>query len=413
VLKLVGKILSRVTLGLLGVAFPLLLLEGGVRLLGIAPPAVLQPALWAPHPYLGWFHTLNSGGRSYSEYGEFQADVHINARGLRDREIGYDNPAGAYRILVLGDSFAEALQVPLEETFMKQLETRLAGGSRPVEIINGGVGGWGTDQEAIFYLIEGFRYQPDLVLLCFFSNDTLNNYEPLEVARAGSVQKPFFHLKGGELVAPSFPFESPSHSDTPGPPLLPVSDWLRAHSALYRLTVPYLRDVRLTRRALGPSGLLGGMGVIRAQEPDVPFSFNVYRADPSPEWDAAWELTGALIRRLDEEVRAHDARLAVVMIGASEQVYPDRWAATLAANPSMQNFRWDLGTPNRRLAAILDKAGIPYLDLLPVFRDAASQPGAPSFHFRHDGHWTPAGHKLAAQAIESFLREGGWLTNNP
>ena len=411
-MKLIKKVLSRLALGVLGVALPLLLLEGGVRLLGIAPPAVLQPPLWAPHPYLGWFHRLNSGGRSYSEYGEFQADVHINARGLRDREIGYDNPSGAYRVLVLGDSFAEALQVPLEETFTKQLETELASDNRPVEVINGGVGGWGTDQEGLFYLVEGFRYHPDLVLLCFFPNDPLNNYEPLETAQAGGVQKPFFRLQGGELVSPSFPFEPPRHSDTAGPPLLPASDWLRAHSALYRLTVPYLRDIRTTRRALGPSGLLGGMGVIRAKEPDLPSSFDVYRADALPEWDAAWELTGALIRRLDGEVEARGARLVVVIIGASEQVYPDRWAATLAANPSMQSLRWDLETPNRRLTAILNEAGIPYLDLLPTFRDAASQSGAPPLHFRHDGHWTPSGHELAARAIASFLREGGLPTTS-
>ena len=36
---------------------------------------------------------------------------------------------------------------------------------KPVEVLNVGVGGWGTDQQAIFYLAEGFRYQPDVVLL--------------------------------------------------------------------------------------------------------------------------------------------------------------------------------------------------------------------------------------------------------
>jgi len=111
------KLLSRLLLVGLGVACPLLMIEGAVRLLRIAPPADLQPPLWAPHPYMGWFHVPNRGGVVYSEYGEYQSSVHINARGLRDREIGYDNPTGAYRILVLGDSFAEALQVPLETTF--------------------------------------------------------------------------------------------------------------------------------------------------------------------------------------------------------------------------------------------------------------------------------------------------------
>jgi hypothetical protein len=86
--KLIGKVLGRVALAAVGFALSLLLLEGGVRLMAIAPPAAPQPPLWEPHPYLGWFHIPNSGGLWYSEYGEYQAEVRINARGLRDREIG-------------------------------------------------------------------------------------------------------------------------------------------------------------------------------------------------------------------------------------------------------------------------------------------------------------------------------------
>lgn len=413
-MKLIREVLGRTALTVMGFALSLLLLEGGVRLIGIAPPADPLPPLWEPHPYLGWFHIANSGGLWYSEYGEYQADVHINARGLRDREIGYDNPPDAYRILVLGDSFAEGLQVPLAETFAKRLETRLAGGDRPVEVINGGVSGWGTDQEALFYVIEGFRYQPDLVLLCFFTrNDVLNNYAPLEVARMGSVQKPFFRLEKGELVVPPFPFEPPSNEDSSPAPLLPFSDWLRARSALYRLIMPYLRTVPSTRRALGPTGLLGGVGVALADEPNLPMTFNVYQTDPSPEWDEAWALTGALIRRLDQEVQARGARLAVVIISAPEQVYPDRWAAIFKAGPQTQNLRWDPEVPNRRLADVLAEADIPSLDLLPIFQEAASQPETPPLYFRHDFHWSSAGHALAAQAVESFLRERGLLDGTP
>ena len=85
--NLVVKILGRVALAVMGIALSLLLLEGGVRLMGMAPPAEPLPQLWESHPFLGWYHIPNSGGLWYSEYGEYQADVHINARGLRDREI--------------------------------------------------------------------------------------------------------------------------------------------------------------------------------------------------------------------------------------------------------------------------------------------------------------------------------------
>ncbi len=411
-MKFFGKLLVRVFLVCLGVVLPLLVLEAGVRILDLAPPADLQPALWAPHPYLGWFHVPNRGGVSYSEYGEFKAPVHINARGLRDREIGYDNPQGAYRVLVLGDSFAEALQVPLEDTFVKLAETELSREDGPVEVINGGVGGWGTDQEALFYMVEGFRYQPDLVLLFFFvHNDTLNNYEPLEVARNhGKVEKPFFHLQNGELVPPDFPFEPPE--DTPAdadqaasPPLLGTANWLQGHAALYRLLSPYVREVPALLHTLGPTGILGGMAAFMAQDTELSPSYFVYQADPSSDWQAAWELTGQIIEGLNREVEADGSRLAVVIIGAPEQIYPERWQRVLDQTPSLQATDWDLAAPNRRLTAILDRAGIPYVDLLPIFRQAAQEENAPPLHFAHDGHWTPAGHRLAAEAITSFVQQ--------
>jgi hypothetical protein len=408
-LRLVGKLLARFALILIGILLSLTVLEFGIRIMGMAPPAEAQPALWAPHPYMGWFHVPNRGGLSYSDFGEYQAEVHINARGLRDREIGYDNTEGAYRILVLGDSFAEALQVSLDDTFIKQMEANLETDDTHVEVINGGVGGWGTDQEAIFYMVEGFRYSPDLVLLCFFTNnDTLNNYQPLETARThGEVNKPFFHIEDGQLVPPEFPFEAPpaDNTDTPSAPLLGAANWLQKHSAFYRLTAPYLREMPPVLNALGPTGILGGMATFMAEDPILSPSYFVYSTQPSPEWDAAWELTQAIISGLKQEVEADGSQLAVVIIGAPEQVYPERWQAILRRTPALQDQGWDLETPNRRLASFLDSAGIPYLDLLPLFREKANKPDTPAFHFRHDGHWTPAGHELAAEAITSFVQE--------
>lgn len=402
-------LLSRLLLVVFGIAFPLFLTEGAVRVLGIAPPADLQPPLWAPHPYLGWFHAPNQAGMVYSEYGEYRAPVRINARGLRDREIGYDNPAHAFRILALGDSFVEALQVPLETTFTHQMETLLASDEHPVEVINAGVGGWGTDQEAIFFAIEGFRYQPDLVLLFVFPhNDVLNNFQPLESARVhGAVQKPFFHLEGGQLVEPDFPFEPVEAPRRSAPPLLATGEWLNGHLASYRLVAPYLREIPFVVRSLGATGLLGGMAAFVADDPEAPLMYDVYRQPPSAEWAEAWQLTEAIIRRLDTEVRSRRGQLGVIVIGAPEQVYGDRWAAALTRYPQLKDGTWDLDAPNRRLAGFLSTTGIAHLDLLPVFRSASEALDAPRLHFQRDGHWTPAGHQLVARTVADFVRSLG------
>jgi hypothetical protein len=411
-------LLGRLALILVGVLVPLLLLELGVRIAGLAPPAEPNPAIWEPHPLFGWWHIPYSGGTFHSDFNEFETEVRINARGLRDREIGYDNPDDAYRVLSLADSFGEALQVELEETYHKQLETLLAGSlGRPVQVLNAGVGGWGTDQQAIFYLAEGFRYEPDLVLLAFFiRNDAVNNFGPLEIARnGGRQQKEFFSLSpGGELIPPPVEDERPAETIVPDteplpettPALLGVADVLWRTSALYRFLMPYLRDIPPVLQSLGPSGILGGEAVIRADNPTVPIPFYVYRTPSDEDFEAAWQLTEQIIVGLNNQVSQRGSKFMIVLIAAPEQVYPQTWANITLTYPELAGIDFDPDAPNLRLTQFLAGQGIPYVDLLPVFREYAAQPDAPPLHLRHDQHWTAAGHRLAAETIEAFLREG-------
>ena len=56
---------------------------------------------------------------------ENKQTVRINSHGFRDRERSYDKPEGTSRIVVLGNSWTEALQVPLEKTCPALLESDL------------------------------------------------------------------------------------------------------------------------------------------------------------------------------------------------------------------------------------------------------------------------------------------------
>src|SRR6266513_2225439 len=51
--------------------------------------------------------------------------IKINSQGFRDREHTIAKPPGTFRIAILGDSYAEAFQVPLEKTFWSVIEERL------------------------------------------------------------------------------------------------------------------------------------------------------------------------------------------------------------------------------------------------------------------------------------------------
>jgi hypothetical protein len=76
-----------------------------------------------------------------------------------------------YRIAVIGDSFAEAMQVPLEDTFWFGLRERLqacpAFAGSTIEALNFAVSDYGTAQELLTERTRVWPYVPDLVLLLF------------------------------------------------------------------------------------------------------------------------------------------------------------------------------------------------------------------------------------------------------
>lgn len=423
---------------LFGVIVTLLLLEGLTRSLNLAPPAEPAGHFWRTDPQTGWSLQPGATGRWFNPHHEYDVQVTINSQGLRDVERpGYARPAGVRRILLLGDSYVEGLRVPLEQTFGKVLEAQLnadAGPGLRYEVINAGVSGWGTDQQLLWFRSEGFKYRPDLVVLAFFpGNDFQNVSEALEVANMGRIQKPFFHREGGELKLRYYPFD-PKTISQPTSARATASDpgrgagargraslrdalagaraWLGRHSAFYRFAGPVLDEA-----APGLALTLAGWGLLDAPNatataamgPDyVPVAYGAYRRPWREEWLDAIALAGDLVEALAREVTDQGGRLAIVAVPAAEQVYAERWERTVRRYAAMQKEEWDLEQPNRAAGQIAEKAGVTFLDLLPIFRQAATTTDQP-LYLRIDGHWTPAGERLAAESTAAFLHGSGLL----
>jgi lysophospholipase L1-like esterase len=98
-------------------------------------------------------------------------DFAINSKGLRDREFSYERTPGLLRIMMLGDSLTVGWGVPVEDTFSKRLERMYAERGIEAEVLNTGVGNYNTIQEVQYFLNEGRKYKPDIVVLNFFVND--------------------------------------------------------------------------------------------------------------------------------------------------------------------------------------------------------------------------------------------------
>jgi len=293
----------------IGLALSLTLAEMVIRAIGFSTNMV-----FLPNPYYGWSHTAGDHFTKTNIKGR-TVEININANGLRDNEYSYEKPKDIFRAIVLGDSYAEAFQVPLESSFSKQIERHLSDLRRTgrsklnVEIINTGVSGYGTDNEFLFFIHEGYKYSPDLVILAFYiGNDVRNNWRDLEIIDAGRDRKPYYSLGPAGLELRAYPFKQHDSLATK------TKIFLNRHFSLYsflRQTREQLRHEEFARDAI--------------QQSQPPLDINLFAASPPEIWDKAWEITEALIVQLKQETVARGAQLFVILIPTEFQVHPASW----------------------------------------------------------------------------------------
>jgi lysophospholipase L1-like esterase len=387
----IRRVLGNWTLVCASVVLALLLAEGALRLAGFS-----YPAFWRPDALSG--ASLRPGMEGWQS-GEGHAYVKINQQGLRDREHELNKPAGTYRIAVLGDSYAEALQVELERTFWSLLPPRLErcgfAGGRRIETVNFGVSGYGTADELLTLRERAWRYQPDMVLLAFFpGNDVRNNSRALD----GSRDRAYFVLKDGKLVLDASFRDDPEFRD---------NERVTAQRALLQ----DLRLYQLGRRVRAgnvekhfhnaPIAAALAAGADLA-EPGL--DEKVFREPVDTAWREAWEVTDRLVQATADETAAHHARFLLVVLSTPGTVYPD---AKLRASYARRLGVKSLLYPEERLQRVGQQHGFDVLALAPEMQLRADASGAFFHGFDNTkpgfGHWNEAGHALAAELIADRL----------
>ena len=375
-------------LALAGLFLPLLVLEVALRLFGpILPGSYRTGTDLVAHPVFGHFHQPHVV--VWRRTSEFVAEERINSRGLRERELPYEKPADARRVLVLGDSFVEAVQVEAGLTLTAHLESLLHRDGSPTEVINAGVGGFGTAQEWLFFREEGHRYQPDLVLLVFYlGNDVRNNSHKLD-NDARLRTEPYFTVG---------PDGSPKPVDLSSRRARAADGAGDGLKRILRTSVLY---------NVFETGVLEKFGSDPDAEEGYAWSKNerVFQARYSKDWEEAWETTEALLAALAREVQARNARLVLIAAPSDLQVRPADWERLLREN-NLPPKDFDLEKPNRLLAEIGRRLGVPVVDLLPELRRAEPD-SRDGLFFRQNRHWTPEGHAVAARIIHAELRRLG------
>lgn len=294
----------------------------------------------------------------------------ISSQGLRDREYAIPKPAGAFRILMLGDSIVYGSGFPRAELFTEIMETstpRSADG-RMLEVINAGVRGYTTYNEVMYYETEGRRFGSDVVLLCVCLNDIVN---------------PRTHWGYTREAVTNIPADAIPNHEVDRRIVLPFMHERHHWSALVRsFSTRRFNNAVATSRYLQvdgkqwPAYLAEGTTQIDRWLSDT----------PEWNWFASWLL------RLKKDVAADGAQLAIVVFPLSYQLQPG------------YPFH-----PGARIAEFAERERIPTLDLEPIMMSAAD-PQSLFLSKKNDiWHLSGGGHQATAEWIREFLVGRGFF----
>ena len=386
----------------------LLIAEAALRIIGYS-----FPTFYTTDDARGF--ALSAGAEGlYRKEGEVY--VRVNSAGLRDREHQKAKPPGVLRIAIVGDSYAEALQVPQESTFWAVLERRLREcptlAGREVEVINFGVSGYGTAQELITLREHVWDYSPDIVLLAFTTNnDITDNSRALK--RTDEI--PYFVYREGRLVLDDS-FRNTQAFRWRRSAINRLGIWLRDSSRVIQAFHEghYALKNYLARRRVqdvpeptpkaeaAPNPPLPGEGdATRAA--DIGIDNLVYAAPSDAAWEESWRVTEGLLVLMRDEVEARGARFIVATMSNAIQVYPDASARSAFVQ---RVGATDIFYPDLRIRALGERERITVFNLAPELQAYADAHKTFLHGFGENlgnGHWNVEGHRVAGELLTEKL----------
>jgi hypothetical protein len=331
----------------------LLLSEYLVRAVRPQRLEVVRPDIWEPTEGLGW--RIRPNLDTSVNTGEREVRIYTDERGFR-KGLG-PRPQGRKRVLLVGDSFVEALSVPYEENMGGLIESRLSKRPfGPVEVWNAGVGGYNPCHYLILAKSVLAEHSVDLVVVALYvDNDAVEEW------------------------CESFPMRESATARWISP-VRRAYGFLCSHSHLYALArrtgAETFRHAQGHRKPLAPMCLKSEAGSRR------------------------WSVTADICKAIRDTAAAHGAAALFVLIPAEWQV--DRAPfQDLLRRQGVDTDGYDLDQPNRLLKTALVAKGLDAVDLLPAFR-AAFAAGS-RLYGKVDDHFSPRGHAVAVEALEPAL----------
>lgn len=319
---------------------------------------------------LGWLHrpsivtTINSGERNVT--------LATDRNALRIAP-GTTRAPNARKVLILGDSFMEAVQVEHDSSTAGFLQTalRTSLADPTLETWNAGVGGWSPEQYRLRAeaLLRDTHFSAALVAV-YLGNDIMQRriaaYGPRTPTDLHTLRLP------RQLAAREFVDAL----------LYPANDFLEERSHLFLLLKSRLETLRMR------------LGLTAAYFPP---DFNQSVAD-----DGRWDNTATILEEIARAARTTGIEPVFVLLPAPYQIEPSLMMQ-YARGFGLDTASIDVEQPNRLLGAAMTARGLRNIDVLPAFREA--QRAGTQLYGKVDQHFTAAGHAMLTAKVLPLIAD--------
>jgi lysophospholipase L1-like esterase len=349
---------------------------------------VLDAGIEDPHVH----HRLKPNTDYDFSSGEFRVRVRTNRYGLRGPDPVIPPPPETVRILVMGDSYTFGFPVEDQETFAKRMESLLKAQGYPVEIVNGGASGYSTTLHYISLRDQFLSFQPDLVILWFDLSD---------VQEDAWYQKNLIYDETGRIVRCDPRYVNGRY------------DWwglATRHSALAKyINTKILRTVHkiqtlglkayLAAKLRGERSKVAIARLKAAQQSDDLAAYDTFlmvRESSTPERMAPyWSLTERHLLLIRDLLAEREIPLLLGLYPYGMLAGPDQWGDGRVYWGFEKGRTYEAPAAHALFADFSKRSGVPLLNMFEPFRQAAK---TETLFYNWDGHFTPAGHRVLAEA---------------
>jgi hypothetical protein len=323
----------------------------------------ITDAIYTGDEAIGYKHIPNKKGINVIEEGITK--IKFNSEGFRDVNHDVENKDNSYRVVMLGDSFVDALQVDFSKTFYQLTQEEINQNNGNIEVFNFGISAFSTPQEYLTYTAYAEKYNPNLVYLFFFTNDPSDGC-------GEDNSKPTYHIENG--IIKQRPFTPNEHSSFE----IFISNHLKS---LVFLRAQYY--------------LFKNKNGINADLDDGILDMNkVFLKDYDEVTEECWEISLYFLEELKKEVENSGAELKIIIIPHTASIYEVDKERLLKEDTTFEEDDFDFEKPYLVLEEFLEEKNIEYLNLMEVFKKSDER-----VYLLKDGHFNKKGHEVVKDVL--------------